>query len=56
MPSQQYAISPSPRSDVTPYQFTSIAKRNRHTGKPHEHKREIARRQRQAARQTTKAV
>ena len=27
----------------------SIAQRNRHTGEPHEHKREIARRRRQAA-------
>lgn len=32
-----------------PYGFTP-ANINRHTGHPHEHKREIARRQRQAAR------
>lgn len=28
----------------------SIAERNRHTGQPHEHRREIARRARQASR------
>lgn len=32
----------------------SIAKLNRHTGKPHEHKREIARRLRQAERKAAK--
>lgn len=32
----------------------SIAKLNRHTGSPHEHKREIARRSRQAARRAGK--
>jgi hypothetical protein len=37
------------KSDHSRGAHNSIAKLNRHTGRPHEHKREIARRTRQAA-------
>ena len=49
-----HAAGPMTRVRSTPKGGFSIAKLNRHTDKPHEHKREIARRLRQAERKGAK--
>lgn len=43
-------------SRATPVAVGSIAEANRHTGKPHEHRREISRRRQQAGLRVLPAV